>query len=95
MDEYKELQDRFYRLLYSLVKKYDLRFVTHFTVYDHEEDYIEVWKSRKGRKKHICNIREKGKDKALECYKKGIDELTYYQKQKEELERGKETELAI
>lgn len=81
-DEYKKLLDEFYHLLYGLIKKYDfIRAAMHFTVWEHEEDYIKVWEERGQDKKIICNIHEQT---AEECFRRGIYELKYYKKQLEE-----------
>lgn len=93
MDE-KEKQDdlrgRFYDLLLMLCKKYHLLYHMHFTAYAHEEDYIKVFEQGDGRQKMICHIHEDGEDKAEQCYRKGIEELTYYQKQREKAEAERE-----
>ena len=88
MDESKELQDRFYKLLLALTKKYGLRYHMHFTIYGHEEDYIKVWEYHgETQGKCICNIHEKGEGKEAECYRWAVYELTYYQKQREKTEK--------
>lgn len=81
-DKQDELRERFFNMLLRICKKYHLLYQMHYTVYAHEEDFIKVWE-RQGKQKMIIHIREKGEDKAAECYRKGIDELTYYQKQRE------------
>lgn len=89
MDNEDELYDKVYKLIMVLMKKYNLTYHMHFTVYAHEEDFIRVWevgKKKEGR--YICNIREKGEGKKIECLKKAIYELTYYQNQREKKENA-------
>lgn len=92
MDKDGELYNKVVSLILLLVKKYHLMYHMHFTVYEHEEDFIRVWEESKEKKgKYICNIREKGEGKKIECLKKAIYELTYYQKQREKTEEGANT----
>lgn len=89
MDEDKELRSKVYALVLLLVKKYHLLYHMHFTVYDHEENFIKVWERGKNKDgKYICNIQEKGEGKTERCLKKALYELTYYQKQREKTENA-------
>lgn len=84
-DEYKRLSDEFYRILYDLIKQNEsIQAAMHFTIWEHEEDYIKIWEECGVNRKVICNIHE---TTAEECFRRGIYELNYYKKQKEEKEK--------
>ena len=42
-DEYKEIVRKFYEIYRPLQKKYNLRYHMHFSIYESEDDLIEIW----------------------------------------------------
>ena len=47
-DEYKEIVRKFYEIYRPLQKKYNLRYHMHFSIYESEDDLIEIWEKRAG-----------------------------------------------
>lgn len=90
-DEYKEMVRKFYGIYRPLEKRYNLRSHMHFSVYD--DGLIEVWEYR-GEKKGKCILRVKEK-KDVDCYKRAIEELNNYRKEREETEHGRNADMAI
>lgn len=90
-DEYKEIVKKFYEIYRPLQKKYNLRYHIHFDIYD--DGLIEIWKYR-GETKEICICRVKEKED-VDCYKRAIEYLKYYGKEREEGEHGRNTAMAV
>ena len=78
-DEYKEIVRKFYRIYRPLQKKYNLRSHMHFSIYD--EGLIEIWEYR-GETQGKCIVRAK-ETEDIDCYKRAIDELENYKREKE------------
>ncbi len=92
-DEYKQIVRKFYEIYRPLQKRYNLRSHTHFSIYESEDDLIEIWEY-KGETRGKCIIRAKETEE-IDCYKRAIDELKNYKQEREEKERGRSTAMAV
>lgn len=84
-DEYKEIVRKFYEIYNPLRKKYNLRSHMHFSIYENEDNLIEIWEYD-GETRGKCIVREKETEDidCIECYKRAINELKYYESKREE-----------
>lgn len=87
-DEYTEVVREFYALYRPLQKKYNLRYHMHFSLYD--DGLIEIWEYEGETKKRCISIAREESD--IDCYRRAIDDLQHYQRDKEEREH--ETAMA-
>lgn len=91
-DEYKEIVRKFYEIYRPLQKKYNLRYHMHFSIYESEDDLIEIWEySGETRGKRIVRAKE---TEEIDCYKRAIDELKNYKQEREEKEHGRSAAMA-
>lgn len=91
-DEYKEIVRKFYEIYRPLQKKYNLRYHMHFSIYESEDDLIEIWEYS-GETRGKCIVRAKETEK-IDCYKRAIDELKNYKQEREEKEHGRSAAMA-
>ena len=70
-DEYKEIVRKFYEIYRPLQKKYNLRYNMHFSIYESEDDLIEIWEYS-GETRGKCIVRAKETEE-IDCYKRAID----------------------
>ena len=91
-DEYKEIVRKFYEIYRPLQKKYNLRYHMHFSIYESEDDLIEIWEY-KGETRGKCIVRAKETEE-IDCYKRAIDELKNYKQEREEKEHGRSAAMA-
>ena len=92
-DEYKEIVRKFYEIYRPLQKKYNLRYHMHFSIYESEDDLIEIWEY-KGETRGKCIVRAKETEE-IDCYKRAIDELKNYKQEREEREHGRSAAMAV
>lgn len=91
-EEYKEIVGKFYEIYRPLQKKYNLRYHMHSSIYEKEDDLIEIWEySGEIRGKCIAMAKEK---KEIDCFKRAIDELENYKREREEREHGRSAAMA-
>ena len=91
-DEYKEIVRKFYEIYRPLQKKYNLRYHMHFSIYESEDDLIEIWEYS-GETRGKCIVRAK-ETEDNDCYKRAIDELKNYKQEREEKEHGRSAAMA-
>ena len=91
-DEYKEIVRKFYEIYRPLQKKYNLRDHMHFSIYESEDDLIEIWEYS-GETRGKCIVRAKETEE-IDCYKRAIDELKNYKQEREEKEHGRSAAMA-
>lgn len=91
-DEYKEIVRKFYEIYRPLQKKYNLRYHMHFSIYESEDDLIEIWEYS-GETRGKCIVRAK-ETEDIDCYKRAIDELINYKQEREEKEHGRSAAMA-
>ena len=91
-DEYKEIVRKFYEIYRPLQKKYNLRYHMHFSIYESEDDLIEIWEYN-GETRGKCIVREKEKE-IIDCYKRAIDDLKNYKQEREGKEHGRSAAMA-
>ena len=74
-------EEREFRKLYrELRKKYGLRMHLSASVYERNDDLIEIWRDRDGREAEtVCRIREKDIE---DCYRKAVIDLKHYDAKK-------------
>lgn len=89
-DEYKEIVRKFYEIYRPLQKKYNLRSHMHFSIYD--DGLIEIWEYQ-GETKVKCVVLAKEVED-IDCYKRAIDELQYYKREKEGKEHERKADMA-
>lgn len=87
-DEYTEVVREFYAIYRPLQKKYNLRDHMHFDIY--KDGLIEIWEYEGETRKKCISIAREEKD--IDCYKRAIDDLKYYKKDREKREH--ETAMA-
>lgn len=75
-NEYEEIVRKFYGIYRALQKRYNLRSHMHFSIYEKENDLIEIWEYN-GETRGKCIVRAKETEK-IDCYKRAIDELENY-----------------
>lgn len=90
-DEYKEIVRKFEEIYRPLRKRYNLRSHMHFSIYD--DGLIEIWEYR-GETKGKCILRVK-ETESVDCYKRAIEELNNYKKEREEAEHGRSAAMAV
>lgn len=91
-DEYKEIVRKFYEIYRPLQKRYNLRYHTNFSIYKSKDDLIEIWEYS-GEICGKCIVRAKETEE-IDCYKRAIDGLQNYKKEREERERGRSATMA-
>lgn len=91
-DEYKEIVRKFNEIYNPLRKKYNLRSHIHSSIYESEDDLIEIWEYN-GETRGKCIVREKEKE-IIDCYKRAIDDLKNYKQEREERERERKANMA-
>ena len=91
-DEYKEIVRKFYEIYRPLQKKYNLRYHMHFSIYESEDDLIEIWEYS-GETRGKCIVRAKETEE-IDCYKRAIDKLKNYKQEREEKEHGRSAAMA-
>ena len=91
-DEYKEIVRKFYEIYRPLQKKYNLRCHMHFSIYESEDDLIEIWEYS-GETRGKCIVRAK-ETEDIDCYKRAIDKLKNYKQEREEKEHGRSAAMA-
>lgn len=91
-DEYKEIVRKFYEIYRPLQKKYNLRYHMHFSIYESEDDLIEIWEYS-GETRGKCIVRAK-ETEDIDCYKRAIDVLKNYKQEREEKEHGRSAAMA-
>ncbi len=90
-DEYREVVKEFYKVYRPLQKRYNLRSHMHFSVY--ADGIIEIWEYMgETQKKRICKIKEVTE---IDCYKRAIEYLKIYGREKEEKENKRNTAVAV
>lgn len=69
--------EREFRELYGRMRKeYSLWMHLHSSIYEREDDIIEIWRMEDGRNKEtVCRVKEKDIE---DCYKKAIIDLKHY-----------------
>ena len=89
-DEYSEVVRKFYEIYRPLQKKHNLKLHTHFDIYD--DGRIEIWECEgETCVKHVCRVKEK---EDIECYRKAIQELEHYRREKEKREDERSATMA-
>ncbi len=89
-DKYKEIVRKFYEIYRPLQRRYNLRSYMRFSIYD--DGLIEIWEYRGGTKgKCILLVKEA---ESADCYKRAIEELDNYKKEREEREHGTNAAMA-
>lgn len=91
-DEYREIVRKFYEIYNPLRKKYNLRSHMHSSIYESEDDLIEIWEYD-GETRRKCIVREKEKE-IIDCYKRAIDDLKNFKQEREERERERKADMA-
>lgn len=91
-DEYKETVRKFYEIYRPLQKRYNLRSHMHSSIYESEDDLIEIWEYN-GETRGKCIVRTK-ETEIIDCYKRAIDELKNYKQEREEREHGRSAAMA-
>lgn len=91
-DEYKEIVRKFYEIYRPLQKRYNLRSYMHFSIYEGEDDLIEIWEYS-GEIRGKCIVRAK-ETEGIDCYKRAIDELKNYKQEREGRERERKADMA-
>ncbi|MBD5449694.1 MAG: hypothetical protein HDR28_05985 [Lachnospiraceae bacterium] len=81
-DEYREIVRKFYEIYRPLQKKHNLRYHMHFDISD--DGLIEIWEYEEKKKKKCISIVREEKD--IDCYKKAIEDLEHYRRDREENE---------
>ena len=76
-DEYRKLIHEFHSIYDPLRKAHNLRMSSHSSIYESEDDWIEIWEYEGERKKKLV-VREKEKN-IEDCYKRAIEELKSYE----------------
>lgn len=89
-DEYREIVRKFYEIYRPLQKKHNLRYHMHFDLYD--DGLIEIWEYEGETKKKCISIAREEKD--IDCYKRAIDDLEHYRKEREEEEYERKAAMA-
>ncbi len=89
-DEYKEIERKFYEIYSPLQKKYNLLYHMRFSIYD--DGLIEIWEYDVKTEKRILRVKE---TEDIECYKRAIELLSNYKKEREAAEdHGRNTSMA-
>lgn len=91
-DEYREIVRKFNEIYNPLRKRYNLRSHIRSSIYESEDDLIEIWEYD-GETCGKCIVREK-ETEIIDCYKRAIDELKNYKQEREEREHGRSTAMA-
>ena len=91
-DEHKEIVRKFYEIYRPLQKRYNLRSHMHFSIYEREDDLIEVWEYE-GETCGKCIVRAKETEE-IDCYKRAIDELKNYKQEREGKEHERSAAMA-
>ncbi len=91
-DEHKEIVKKFYEIYRPLQKRYNLRSHMHFSIYESEDDLIEIWEY-KGETRGKCIVRAKETEE-IDCYKRTIDELKNYKQEREGKEHERSAAMA-
>ncbi len=91
-DEHKEIVKKFYEIYRPLQKRYNLRSHMHFSIYEREDDLIEIWEY-KGETRGKCIVRAKETEE-IDCYKRAIDELKNYKQEREGKEHERSAAMA-
>lgn len=78
-DEYTEVVREFYALYRPLQKEHNLRYHMHFDLYS--DGLIEIWEYEGEKQKRCISIAREESD--IDCYKRAIDDLKHYQKDRE------------
>lgn len=70
-------EEREFRELYGKMRKeYGLWMHLHSSIYEWEDDIIEIWRMEDGKNKEaVCRVKEKDIE---DCYKKAIIDLKHY-----------------
>lgn len=90
-DEYTEVVRQFYAVYEPLQKKYNLRAHIQFRMNDDGE--IEIWQFEgEIKKRYVCKVEER---EDIDCFKRAIEELELYKKEREESEHGRDTAMAV
>lgn len=89
-DEYKEAVRKFYEIYRPLQKKYGLRSHMHFGLSG--DGMITVWEYI-GEKRGKCILRAKETEE-IDCYKRAVDGLESYKKEREVREHGRSADMA-
>jgi hypothetical protein len=85
--ERSEAIHNFYEIYKPLSKRYNLRMNSHFSIYQRDQDYIEIYEySGDTRGARICLVKE---DEEIDCYRKAAEEMKNYGRKKSE-EKGHE-----
>lgn len=90
-DKYREMVKKFYEVYRPLQERFNLRSHMHFSVYD--DGLIEIWEYR-GEQRGKCVLRVK-ETECIDCYRRAIEELQYYKKEREKSEHGRNTAIAV
>lgn len=73
-----EAEREFRELFKRLRKKYHLWMHLHESVYERQDDQIEIWRKEDGKKvETVCRIKEKDIE---DCYRKAVIDLEHYEK---------------
>ena len=89
-DEYREIVRKFYELYRPLQKRYNLQSHMHFRL--SEDGLIEIWEY-KGETKRECILRIREMED-IDCYKRAIEELLNYKREREGKEGEKKSNMA-
>lgn len=90
-DEYSEVVRQFYEIYRQLQKKHNLRLRIHFDIYDDGRIEIREYEGETCGK-YVCKVKEK---EDIECYRKAIQELEHYRREKEKGGDGKSAAMAV
>lgn len=90
-DEYGKIVGKFYEIYRPLQRRYNLRSHMCFSIYD--DGLIEIWEYR-GETKGKCILRVK-ETEDVDCYKRAIEELDNYKKERDEAEHGRSAAMAV
>lgn len=90
-EEYSRIVRKFYEVYRPLQKRYNLRCHMHFDTCEKNDGLIEIWEY-KGETRGKCIVRAKETEE-IDCYKRAIDELKNYMKEREEITHGKRTDM--
>ena len=83
-------EQEFRRLFGRLRKKYGLWMHLHSSVYEKQDDLIEIWRMEDGRNKEtVCRVKEKDIE---DCYRKAVIDLEHYEKRMQEKETCRQEE---
>ena len=89
--EYREMVRDFYKIYNPLREKYGLRSHMYFSI--RGEALIEIWEYKGERcGRCICRITEKD---GIPCYRKAIQQLEHYRKEREGEGHGQNTAMAV